>query len=208
MKVYICHFLIWKCSFVWLKFLKGNNPTLVPQFRLRPLPAMGVDRSSIPENFCFAEVRDQLKTDTPEIEEIRQEVQRLWVSESVVDTVDLREVPPDARNTYPVEEPFLGDVTPMLNVSRESLEIRQIESSVTEDLPDCLINVQREEMEMVFLGTGSSQPSKYRNVSAIFINLFSRGCVLLDCGEGTYGQLKRRYRTPLAKFSELSGFCC
>ncbi|RAL48093.1 hypothetical protein DM860_017884 [Cuscuta australis] len=57
----------------------------------------------------------------------------------------------------------------------------------------CLEGMTREEMEIVLLGTGSSQPSKYRNVSSIFINLFSRGGILLDCGEGTLGQLKRRF---------------
>ncbi|KAL0341995.1 UNVERIFIED_CONTAM: tRNAse Z TRZ4, mitochondrial [Sesamum calycinum] len=60
-------------------------------------------------------------------------------------------------------------------------------------LPSCLENITREEMEIVLLGTGSSQPSKYRNVSSIFINLFSKGSILLDCGEGTLGQLKRRF---------------
>ncbi|GER52685.1 tRNAse Z3 [Striga asiatica] len=60
-------------------------------------------------------------------------------------------------------------------------------------LPSCLENISREEVEIVLLGTGSSQPSKYRNVSSIFINLFSRGSLLLDCGEGTLGQLKRRF---------------
>ncbi|KAI3948817.1 hypothetical protein MKX01_022231 [Papaver californicum] len=48
-------------------------------------------------------------------------------------------------------------------------------------------------MEIVFLGTGSSQPSKHRNVSSIFINLFSKGSLLIDCGEGTLGQLRRRF---------------
>ncbi|KAJ0639442.1 putative ribonuclease Z [Helianthus annuus] len=56
----------------------------------------------------------------------------------------------------------------------------------------CLKNITRENVEIVLLGTGSSQPSKYRNVSSIFINLFSKGSLLLDCGEGTLGQLKRR----------------
>ncbi|KAG7594939.1 tRNase Z endonuclease [Arabidopsis thaliana x Arabidopsis arenosa] len=60
-------------------------------------------------------------------------------------------------------------------------------------LPSCLENIRRDDMEIVILGTGSSQPSKYRNVSAIYIDLFSRGSLLLDCGEGTLGQLKRRY---------------
>lgn len=59
-------------------------------------------------------------------------------------------------------------------------------------LPSCLEGVTREDVEIVLLGTGSSQPSKYRNVSSIFVNLFSKGSILLDCGEGTLGQLKRR----------------
>ncbi|XP_023752475.1 tRNase Z TRZ3, mitochondrial [Lactuca sativa] len=60
-------------------------------------------------------------------------------------------------------------------------------------VPSCLEDITRENVEIVLLGTGSSQPSKYRNVSSIFINLFSKGSVLLDCGEGTLGQLKRRF---------------
>ncbi|KAH7289310.1 hypothetical protein KP509_31G069800 [Ceratopteris richardii] len=60
-------------------------------------------------------------------------------------------------------------------------------------LPACLHDVSREEMEVVFLGTGSSQPSKHRNVTGIYIHLFERGGLLLDCGEGTFAQLKRRY---------------
>ncbi len=46
---------------------------------------------------------------------------------------------------------------------------------------------------MVFLGTGASIPSKYRNVTAIYLHRFAAGGLLLDCGEGTYGQLRRRY---------------
>ncbi|KAM3205646.1 hypothetical protein P3L10_029056 [Capsicum annuum] len=60
-------------------------------------------------------------------------------------------------------------------------------------VPRCLENLQRDDLEIVFLGTGSSVPSKYRNVSSIHVNLFSKGVLLLDCGEGTLAQLKRRY---------------
>ena len=68
-------------------------------------------------------------------------------------------------------------------------------------IPECVENATREEMEMVFLGTGSSQPSKYRNVSAIYVHLFGKGGILLDCGEGTYAQLKRRYMDYYIYFS-------
>lgn len=60
-------------------------------------------------------------------------------------------------------------------------------------VPSCLENVRRDDLEIVLLGTGSSQPSKYRNVTSIYINLFDKGGLLLDCGEGTLGQMKRRY---------------
>nr|XP_029147080.1 tRNAse Z TRZ4, mitochondrial-like [Arachis hypogaea] len=62
-------------------------------------------------------------------------------------------------------------------------------------VPSCLENIRRDDLEIILLGTGSSQPSKYRNVSSIYINLFSKIGLLLDCGEGTLGQLKRRYGT-------------
>ncbi|KAL0484430.1 trz1, partial [Acrasis kona] len=49
------------------------------------------------------------------------------------------------------------------------------------------------DFEVTFLGTGAALPSKYRNVSGILINLFERGGIILDCGEGTLGQLHRVY---------------
>ncbi|GAT23385.1 tRNA processing endoribonuclease Trz1 [Aspergillus luchuensis] len=46
-------------------------------------------------------------------------------------------------------------------------------------------------VEIITLGTGSSAPSKYRNVSATLLNVPGYGYYLLDCGENTLGQLKR-----------------
>lgn len=46
--------------------------------------------------------------------------------------------------------------------------------------------------EIVFLGTGAAIPSKYRNVSAILLRIPNKGNILMDCGEGTLGQLRRR----------------
>ncbi|KAG9284291.1 hypothetical protein G9A89_002101 [Geosiphon pyriformis] len=43
------------------------------------------------------------------------------------------------------------------------------------------------------LGTGSGQPSKYRNVSSNLITIPNYGSILLDAGEGTYGQLVRQF---------------
>ena len=44
-------------------------------------------------------------------------------------------------------------------------------------------------MEIVFLGTGGTVPTKDRNTSAIFISYGSEG-ILVDCGEGTQRQMK------------------
>uniref|UniRef100_A0A803Y484 Zinc phosphodiesterase ELAC protein 2 n=1 Tax=Meleagris gallopavo TaxID=9103 RepID=A0A803Y484_MELGA len=47
--------------------------------------------------------------------------------------------------------------------------------------------------EVVFLGTGSAIPMKIRNVSSTLVNTSSTRSLLLDCGEGTFGQLCRHY---------------
>ena len=44
---------------------------------------------------------------------------------------------------------------------------------------------------LTFLGTGCAKPSKLRGCSAILLGLSSNRYVLLDAGEGTYGQLVR-----------------
>ncbi|KAL2809318.1 beta-lactamase-like protein [Aspergillus granulosus] len=47
--------------------------------------------------------------------------------------------------------------------------------------------------EIITLGTGSSIPSKYRNVSSTLLYVPGQGYYLFDCGEGTLGQLKRAF---------------
>ncbi|XP_045149398.1 zinc phosphodiesterase ELAC protein 2 isoform X1 [Echinops telfairi] len=47
--------------------------------------------------------------------------------------------------------------------------------------------------EIIFLGTGSAIPMKIRNVSATLVNISPDQSLLLDCGEGTFGQLYRHY---------------
>ena len=45
----------------------------------------------------------------------------------------------------------------------------------------------------VALGTGSAVATKYRNVSGLLVRVPGRGALLLDCGDGTWGQLVRLY---------------
>ncbi|KAL4458182.1 hypothetical protein ABPG75_013047 [Micractinium tetrahymenae] len=67
-----------------------------------------------------------------------------------------------------------------------------------EQLPACIAAGRREEFEVTFLGTGAAVPSKYRNVTGIHVNLFGHGGMLMDCGEGSYGQLRRRFGSAAA----------
>lgn len=46
---------------------------------------------------------------------------------------------------------------------------------------------------IIFLGTGSCIPNKTRNVSSILLQTAPEAFMLLDCGEGTYGQIVRFY---------------
>jgi ribonuclease Z len=45
--------------------------------------------------------------------------------------------------------------------------------------------------EILFTGTGSALPCKHRNVTGICLTLANNNRMLLDCGEGTVGQLLR-----------------
>lgn len=58
------------------------------------------------------------------------------------------------------------------------------------DIGDLCNSVGSNSLTVIPLGTGSSAPGKYRNVSSTLLQLSSRN-ILLDCGEGTGGQLLR-----------------
>lgn len=136
------------------------------QFTLRPYANLGLDRSCIPSKVASTEIIDELLSEIPEVVEAAQHVSQLWQQSSQTK----EDLIPVADYNMMIEEPWL----------------------CADGVPACLENIRRDDLEIVLLGTGSSQPSKYRNVSSIYINLFSKGGLLLDCGEGTLGQLKRR----------------
>ncbi len=64
----------------------------------------------------------------------------------------------------------------------EKATCRQLQTVESTDYP-----------EVVFLGTGSAIPSKYRNVSSILLNITATSSLLLDCGENSYSQLFQLY---------------
>ncbi|OQR89068.1 zinc phosphodiesterase [Achlya hypogyna] len=59
--------------------------------------------------------------------------------------------------------------------------------------------------KITFLGTGSAAPSKLRNSSAIYLEFQPNMGLLIDCGEGTYGQLWRQFgRSTRARIRDLT----
>lgn len=50
-----------------------------------------------------------------------------------------------------------------------------------------------DQMEFLTLGTGSSVPSKYRNVLSTLVHVPGEGYMILDAGESTYYQMARRF---------------
>ncbi|KAJ3703724.1 hypothetical protein LUZ61_007429 [Rhynchospora tenuis] len=174
------------------------------KFHLRPISQLGLDRSVIPIKLTHKHIINELLLEIPEIKEISQQISLLWQ-----EPLNGKMMIPLVEKTAPMsEEPWLKQCCLPNDVSMEKRRLETSEGAsppaegnlrkrfrdyLDAPIPSCLENITREEMELVFLGTGSSQPSKHRNVSSIYVNLFEKGSLLLDCGEGTLGQLKRRF---------------
>lgn len=85
------------------------------------------------------------------------------------------------------------------SVDEKTLALAQRAKAKAND-PAFLARIERQEAdipsrdaEIIPLGTGSSMPSKHRNVSGTLIRAPGIGNYLLDCGEGTLGQIKRLF---------------
>ncbi|KAF9690116.1 hypothetical protein SADUNF_Sadunf01G0162400 [Salix dunnii] len=148
------------------KLYENTSAENLLKFTLRPHAHLGFDKSNIPSLMAPSEIINELLSEIPEIVDAAQHVREFWSGPGGLEA-DTNVF----QGNKVIEEPWLEENT----------------------LPSCLENIRRNDLEVVLLGTGSSQPSKYRNVTSIYINLFSKGSLLLDCGEGTLGQLKRRY---------------
>ncbi|XP_067427275.1 zinc phosphodiesterase ELAC protein 2 [Thunnus thynnus] len=83
-------------------------------------------------------------------------------------------------------EEFVKEASEVPNFLEEVDKCRQICSTDAAELSE-------KYPEVVFLGTGSALPMKIRNVSGTLVNISPSQSVLLDCGEGTFGQLCRHY---------------
>lgn len=117
----------------------------------------------------------------------------------------------------PVQETFAEDVDlfhPAVSSQNPSLRTlptltlqRFAEGKkITEDhLNSGSVNIPNgADVGVIPLGTGSAIPTKYRNVSSTLLRIPSWGSILLEAGEGTWGQLIRQFGTG---DSTSSGVC-
>ncbi|CAO3563150.1 unnamed protein product [Mortierella alpina] len=93
-------------------------------------------------------------------------------------------LPTDFKFLRDSEKAYLREYYELAEKAQEEI-LRDIESN-PQHFPG-------HDVVLTALGTGSSHPSKHRNVSATLLNTPHDGTFLLDAGEGTYGQMFRRF---------------
>lgn len=84
-------------------------------------------------------------------------------------------------------EVYIGETTSVPRFKKAQLEMTELLNNL-KALPDT-----KEYPKILFLGTGSCIPNKTRNTSGILLQISESECLLMDCGEGTFGQLVRYF---------------
>ncbi|CAL7948908.1 unnamed protein product [Xylocopa violacea] len=107
-------------------------------------------------------------------------------------TIDIRPIPKQLTKCefHKAAETYidaLSKIPNMLNVLQE-LKVNVNKKSVELNLSDI-----SDYPRILMLGTGCSVPNKIRNTSGILIRINKDSSILLDCGEGTLGQIIRFY---------------
>lgn len=89
--------------------------------------------------------------------------------------------------------------TPEAVMSLAKIARKEVEdTSFLSELAQNQADIPSKDAEVISLGTGSSLPSKYRNVSATMVRVPGYGNYLFDCGENTLGQMKRVFGGELS----------
>ncbi len=125
-------------------------------------------------------------------------------------TDDEQQTPPQlyaAKRGLKVDlEPSFGinerDIVPYLNtaevVEKTPESVVRLAQTAQKEIASTSIQAETvdqrlpsQDAEIICLGTGSAVPSQFRNVAGTLLRVPGHGSYLLDCGEGTLGQLKR-----------------
>ncbi|KAK3824590.1 MAG: beta-lactamase-like protein [Benniella sp.] len=108
-----------------------------------------------------------------------------WDRSEVVEPLQTLVDPEDFEEESPGEmKQFLKDYYGLAEKAKED---------IAKDLALCPEVFPGMDISLTTLGTGSSHPSKYRNVSATLLDMNNDGTFFLDIGEGTYGQMFRQF---------------
>ncbi|KAK3190972.1 hypothetical protein K4F52_002920 [Lecanicillium sp. MT-2017a] len=95
--------------------------------------------------------------------------------------------------------PFADIAGAFNSVDEETVALAQKASAAANDaaflarIEEQEADIPNRDAEIIPLGTGSSMPAKHRNVSGTLIRVPGIGNYLLDCGEGTIGQIRRLF---------------
>eukprot|EP01026_Neomeris_dumetosa_P043106 TRINITY_DN3600_c0_g1_i4.p1 TRINITY_DN3600_c0_g1~~TRINITY_DN3600_c0_g1_i4.p1 ORF type:complete len:439 (-),score=46.94 TRINITY_DN3600_c0_g1_i4:279-1442(-) len=81
------------------------------------------------------------------------------------------------------------------------LETLQTRAKITPD-------TKKADTEILFIGTGCANPSKYRGPSAILLRFYNQYSVLLECGEGTWQSFVRHFRGTQGALETLNSLLC
>ncbi|PCH45067.1 hypothetical protein WOLCODRAFT_155082 [Wolfiporia cocos MD-104 SS10] len=127
----------------------------------------------------------------------------LMASNSVVDMRPPRAPRPDNETlSYDHFHPAMASGSSLKSPKAIAKQIANVQSKVqlyasTHDAD----HQPGDDVEIVPLGTSSAVPNKYRNVSGILVRIPHSGSILLDAGEGTWGQLARLYGDDLDHYN-------
>ncbi|ESP03891.1 hypothetical protein LOTGIDRAFT_156489 [Lottia gigantea] len=91
--------------------------------------------------------------------------------------------------TQPNLEDFQSEITRNPEITEAIDNFKQEVAKLKSEIP----KDDRVYPEIVFLGTGASTSSKYRNFSGILLRLDDSKSIMLDCGEATISQLYDHY---------------
>lgn len=105
-------------------------------------------------------------------------------------TLVIRPVPKCLSNVEIYKEPksYIDEVSQIPNFTNVLEELKTIINKKSAELN---LGTISDYPRIVMLGTGCSVPNKVRNTSSILLRINKDCSILLDCGEGTLGQIIR-----------------
>ncbi|KOX68781.1 Ribonuclease Z, mitochondrial [Melipona quadrifasciata] len=106
--------------------------------------------------------------------------------------IKIRPIPEPLQNAeiYKDTQIYIDDILQLPNFITVSKELKAV---IKENSAEHNLNTSPDYPRIVMLGTGCSVPNKVRNTSGILLRVNKDCSILLDCGEGTLGQIIRFY---------------